>query len=421
MPIDYSKWKAIEVSDDEDDTHPNIDTPSLFRWRHQARLERMAEKKQKREEIEKNKSASNSKVEELEKKLKSTEISAEEKEKIEKEIAEIKDQEAKWLAKEKELEEQERLEPWNVDTIGHEAFSYSRINKVGEKKPPPKLSDEEDSKRMEAKWLAKEKELEEQERLEPWNVDTIGHEAFSYSRINKVGEKKPPPKLSDEEDSKRMPHPRVWETKTLEESEEFILEHPHLASEYTANYLTIDALNLAIDNKDDEMCNVARQCIVIQYLLELAKNMNAIPTNLNIIKAFFKKFRSADPQYLKLYTDEVAAFEDRLRRRAKEKRDAALAEYEAEEKEKRIAAAPGGLDPQEVYESLPAEMRAAFDSQDVSKLQEVALTMDREVFAYHFQRCIESGLWVPNANAEEGEHAEEAQEEADTAAAAEKS
>ncbi len=73
MPIDYSKWKNIEVlfmksngkislffvhvlneyagwrywlfqtftnkiSDDEDDTHPNIDTPSLFRWRHQARL-----------------------------------------------------------------------------------------------------------------------------------------------------------------------------------------------------------------------------------------------------------------------------------------------------------------------------------------------------------------------------------------------
>lgn len=52
MPIDYSKWKTIEVSDDEDDTHPNIDTPSLFRWRHQARLERMAEMKQQKEEVE---------------------------------------------------------------------------------------------------------------------------------------------------------------------------------------------------------------------------------------------------------------------------------------------------------------------------------------------------------------------------------
>ncbi|VDM78307.1 unnamed protein product, partial [Strongylus vulgaris] len=345
MPIDYSKWKAIEVSDDEDDTHPNIDTPSLFRWRHQARLERMAEKKQKREEIEKNKATSENKIE-----LQSTDISADEKSKIEKEIADIKEQEAKWLAKEKELEEQEKLEPWNVDTIGHEGFSYSR--QLEKKLQSTDISADEkskiekeiaDIKEQEAKWLAKEKELEEQEKLEPWNVDTIGHEGFSYSRVNKVTEKKPPP------------------------------------NEYTANYLTIDALNMAIDNKEEEMSNIARQCIVIQYLLELAKNMNAIPTNANIIKAFFKKFRSADPQYLKLYTDEVAAFEDRLRRRAKEKRDAALAEFEAEEKEKRIAAAPGHLDPQEVYESLPEEMRAAFDSQDVSRLQEVALSMDREV------------------------------------------
>jgi cell division cycle protein 37 len=51
MPIDYSKWKDIEISDDEDDTHPNIDTPSLFRWRHQARVERMAEKKKEKEEL----------------------------------------------------------------------------------------------------------------------------------------------------------------------------------------------------------------------------------------------------------------------------------------------------------------------------------------------------------------------------------
>lgn len=35
--IDYSVWDHIEVSDDEDETHPNIDTPSLFRWRHQVK------------------------------------------------------------------------------------------------------------------------------------------------------------------------------------------------------------------------------------------------------------------------------------------------------------------------------------------------------------------------------------------------
>lgn len=55
MPIDYSKWKAIEVSDDEDDTHPNIDTASLFRWRHQARMERMEAQKQEKESVEQGK------------------------------------------------------------------------------------------------------------------------------------------------------------------------------------------------------------------------------------------------------------------------------------------------------------------------------------------------------------------------------
>lgn len=42
-----------KISDDEDETHPNIDTPSLFRWRHQARVERMAESEKEKEELKK--------------------------------------------------------------------------------------------------------------------------------------------------------------------------------------------------------------------------------------------------------------------------------------------------------------------------------------------------------------------------------
>lgn len=52
-PMNYDKWKKIEVSDDEDDTHPNIDTPSLFRWRHQARVERRQQRLEEQEEHEK--------------------------------------------------------------------------------------------------------------------------------------------------------------------------------------------------------------------------------------------------------------------------------------------------------------------------------------------------------------------------------
>ncbi|VDN18657.1 unnamed protein product [Gongylonema pulchrum] len=296
MPLDYSKWKTIEVSDDEDDTHPNIDTPSLFRWRHQARLERMAERKQEKEKLMEEKSNAEKRIMDVRARLERTDLDEKERMKLELEIEEVRKQEEEYMKKEKELEEKEKLEPWNVDTIGHEAFSKSRINKI-------------------------------------------------------TGEKPAPPKLSEEEETKRM---------------------------------------------DEKMCNIAEQCIIIQYLLELSKTLHALATNTNVIKNFFKKFRAADPSYLKVFRQEVDAFCDRLRKRGKDKRDAAIAEYEAEEKAKRIAASPGGLDPQ--------EMRAAFDSQEVSRLQEVAQKMDREVFSYHLGRCIDSGLWIPDANAaKEGE------------------
>ena len=45
--------------------------------------------------------------------------------KLEIEKDEIRKQEEEYLKKEKELAEKELLEPWNVDTIGHEAFSSS--------------------------------------------------------------------------------------------------------------------------------------------------------------------------------------------------------------------------------------------------------------------------------------------------------
>ncbi|KAF4075551.1 hypothetical protein AMELA_G00235780 [Ameiurus melas] len=60
--IDYSVWDHIEVSDDEDDTHPNIDTPSLFRWRHQARVERMEAFQKKGVDLEKSLSEAKKKL-----------------------------------------------------------------------------------------------------------------------------------------------------------------------------------------------------------------------------------------------------------------------------------------------------------------------------------------------------------------------
>ncbi len=47
----YCTYLLLQVSDDEDDTHPNVDTPSLFRWRHQARVDRMEETKEEKDQL----------------------------------------------------------------------------------------------------------------------------------------------------------------------------------------------------------------------------------------------------------------------------------------------------------------------------------------------------------------------------------
>ena len=71
--VDYSKWDHIEVSDDEDDTHPNVDTPSLFRWRHQARVERMTEQQNERESFEEGVSKTKGRLAELKRMMEKTE------------------------------------------------------------------------------------------------------------------------------------------------------------------------------------------------------------------------------------------------------------------------------------------------------------------------------------------------------------
>lgn len=56
---------------------------------------------------------------------------------------------------------------------------------------------------------------------------------------------------------------------------------------------------------------------------------------------------------MSMFRKEVNEFCDRLRKRGAEKRQEAFEEYDKEEKAKRIAESPGGVDPQEVYDSLP--------------------------------------------------------------------
>lgn len=101
--------------------------------------------------------------------------------------------------------------------------------------------------------------------------------------------------------------------------------------------------------KHDLMEHVAHQCICMQYILELSKQLDVDPRA--CVGSFFSRIQIAEVEYKKSFDDELAAFKDRIRKRAAEKVAEALKEAEEEERLARLG--PGGLDPVEVFESLP--------------------------------------------------------------------
>ncbi|XP_071275119.1 hsp90 co-chaperone Cdc37 [Agelaius tricolor] len=351
--VDYSVWDHIEVSDDEDETHPNIDTASLFRWRHQARVERMEQFQKEKEELDKGCRECKRKLAECLKKVKELELAEPESgrgelEKLQAEAQQLRNEEKSWENKLEELRKKEKNMPWNVDTLSKDGFSKSVFNVKPEEK----------------------EETEEQKEKK--------HKSFVERYEKQI---------------KHFGMLRRWD-----DSQKHLSEHPHLVCEETANYLVIWCIDLEVEEKHALMEQVAHQTIVMQFILELAKSLKVDPRA--CFRQFFTKIKTADQQYLEGFTEELEAFKERVRGRARARLEKALREYEEEERQKRLG--PGGLDPVEVYESLPAELQKCFDVKDVQMLQDTISKMDPTEAKYHMQRCIDSGLWVPNAKGGDG-------------------
>merc|ERR1719361_628275 len=254
----------------------------------------------------------------------------------------------------------------------------------------------------------KEEEVLTEKKKMPKNVDTLSSAGFSKTIVNTATKPKYD-ELSEEEREKKMKQFVKDNEKLMKEygmlqkfddSKKFLMEaRTHLACEETANYLVLWCLDLEMEGKTELMKHVAHQCICMQYLLELGKQLETDPRA--CISSFFTKIQVADQDYRDAFYSELEAFKSRIVKRAKEKIEEAI----EEERQERMG--PGGLDPADVFESLPEAMKNCFESQDIGLLQQVIKDMPEEDARYHMKRCVDSGLWVPNSedpgtNAEDG-------------------
>merc|ERR1719361_2670270 len=254
----------------------------------------------------------------------------------------------------------------------------------------------------------KEHEVLTEKKKMPHNVDTLSTAGFSKTIVNTASKPKYE-ELTEEEREKKMKQFVKDNEKLMKEygmlqkfddSKKFLMDgRTHLASDETANYLVLWCLDLEMEGKTELMKHVAHQCICMQYLLELGKQLDTDPRAR--ISSFFTKIQVADQDYRDAFYSELEAFKERIVKRAKEKIEEAM----EEERQERLG--PGGLAPADVFESLPEAMKKCFESQDIAMLQEVVKQLPEEEARYHMKRCVDSGLWVPNredpgTNAEDG-------------------
>ncbi|XP_041790296.1 hsp90 co-chaperone Cdc37 isoform X3 [Chelmon rostratus] len=259
-----------------------------------------------------------------------------------------------------------------------------------------------------------EKMIEEHRREEkklPWNVDTISKEGFSKSVLNIKPVTKEETEKGKVEKHKTFAEKYAREIKHFgmlrrwDDSQKYLSDNPHLVCEETANCLVVICIDFEIDEKHALMEQVAHQAIVMQFILDLARTLKVDPKG--CFRLFFSKIKTADKPYQDAFDHELELLKERVRSCAQIRMESAMKELEEEERHTRLG--PGGLDPVEVYESLPKEIQKSFDEKNIQMLQEAISRLDPEEGKYHLRRCIDSGLWVPDSG--EGDDEKEDDEE----------
>jgi cell division cycle protein 37 len=429
-PFDYSKWDNIELSDDEDDVHPNIDRESWFRMKHRSRVEREEREETDKIKIQKEMKSTNLRIQELTQTLESLDTADDSDDELEDKDgleAEVEDLKKANEARQKKLDDYEKNKKWNVDNMCHVVEERTIINpKAGENKfsetgyalPDEPVEKKETSgtvKKTEVKNSAAtststpaSKPVEKKEAKPAEKKVEAAKPAPAPKPIVKPAPAPVKPKAGPDHASISMLSYHDFTEKyadvmeefmtisSLDKSREFLLLHGDIMlQENASNYLLLASLEDEMNGMREKMRLTARQSQIISNIAELAKTMRTHPGN--VINPFFKRLEEAE--HLQGFLTGLEGFVQNLIKRAVVKKKEIDEERALEEgtdlkdipREERLG--PGGLDPVEVFESLPASMQEAFETRNTDMLKQALMEMTEEEATLHMQRCIDCGLW----------------------------
>ena len=166
-----------------------------------------------------------------------------------------------------------------------------------------------------------------------------------------------------------------------------------LLHEHSQSYALLSCLEDEMNGFHDKMKRTARNSQILSHITELASSMNRHPRD--VVLPFFARVNSS--AFQSGFDDAVNQFVTRIAKRAVEKRKEMAADEPPTEK----FVGPGGLDPVEVFDSLPAELQEAFEKKDMHMLQVALEAMPIADAKHYMEQCEASGLWIPSKNDDE--------------------
>ena len=143
-------------------------------------------------------------------------------------------------------------------------------------------------------------------------MDAISKDVFNKSFINQD-------KRKTEEEDKSQSFMQKYEQKIRhfgmlsrwDDSQRFLSDHPHLVCEETAKYLILWCFHLEAEQKGALMEQIAHQAVVMQFIMEMAKNCNVDPRG--CFRLFFQKAKAEEEGYFEAFKNELEAFKSRVR------------------------------------------------------------------------------------------------------------
>ena len=258
---DYSRWDNIELSDDEEKTPDCIEKGYWARLMHEKRVNREKEFKKEKDKINEAKKHLGPKIEKMKKQ--GIKVNQED----QKVIVMPKGQQHIfiqaldiWNAKEAELDEKIRKEPWNVDSIGQVKQDKTRITS----KPNLKVNHLSFKIFISTiQQIAIEKRYTEEEWLKKFVKPLQEYLLLPYDYSN---------------------------GNNLKNTEDFLTKNGELVCEYARDYYARFCLTLESEGHDNIATIACHNSILMDMILERAMRENVIPSQ-KIIPFFFREYR----------------------------------------------------------------------------------------------------------------------------------